>query len=296
MTGSNRLRLQTSLGNALIWAKGHQAPETSAAFARARELASQVEDASERFSAYWGLFAGHFNRCEPAPMREMAELFLREATAEPDCPEAVVAHRNFGTTCFYFGDYAGAHDHFQKTIKLYDQAHHADFANRFGQDPRAAAQAYDALALWVLGRVDEALPLAERALAGAGSAAHAPTMASVLQYAALLGLFGATPKQSRPAAERWPILRLDTISRRSWPASRGFFRAGQGPMVPKGRGSPRCEAASPSFGSQVTLCACPVSKRPWPKPKRVPARLMPGSGAWTVRCARRAGAHRGALV
>ena len=26
--GSDRLRLQTSLGNALIWAKGHQAPET----------------------------------------------------------------------------------------------------------------------------------------------------------------------------------------------------------------------------------------------------------------------------
>ena len=30
-----RLHLQTSLGNALIWAKGYQAPETSAAFARA---------------------------------------------------------------------------------------------------------------------------------------------------------------------------------------------------------------------------------------------------------------------
>src|SRR3974390_2131363 len=37
-----RLHPQTSLGNALIWAKGHQAPETSAAFARARELASLV--------------------------------------------------------------------------------------------------------------------------------------------------------------------------------------------------------------------------------------------------------------
>ena len=46
-----RLQLQTSLGNALIWAKGHQAPETSAAFARARELASREEDASERFSS-----------------------------------------------------------------------------------------------------------------------------------------------------------------------------------------------------------------------------------------------------
>ncbi|HZU90438.1 MAG TPA: adenylate/guanylate cyclase domain-containing protein, partial [Stellaceae bacterium] len=41
--GIDRLRLQTSLGNALIWAKGYQAPETSEAFGRARELASRVE-------------------------------------------------------------------------------------------------------------------------------------------------------------------------------------------------------------------------------------------------------------
>jgi hypothetical protein len=72
--GIDRLRLQTSLGNALFWAKGYQAPETSAAFARARELAGRVEDASERFSAYYGLFVGHLNRGEPAPMREIAEL------------------------------------------------------------------------------------------------------------------------------------------------------------------------------------------------------------------------------
>ena len=37
-SGSSRLRLQTSLGNALFWAKGYHAPETNAAFARAREL------------------------------------------------------------------------------------------------------------------------------------------------------------------------------------------------------------------------------------------------------------------
>src|SRR5262249_29465478 len=97
-SGIDRLHLQTSLGNALIWAKGHQAPETSAAFAHARELASQEEDVSERFSAYYGLFVGHLNRCEPAGMREIAELFLREATAQPDCPEALVAHRVSGAT------------------------------------------------------------------------------------------------------------------------------------------------------------------------------------------------------
>jgi class 3 adenylate cyclase/predicted ATPase len=194
VSASNRLRLQTSLGNALIWATGYQAPETSAAFARARELASRVDDAAERFSAYFGLWVGHLTRCEPKPMREMAEFFLREATARPDCPEALVGHRISGTTCFYFGDFAGAHDHFQQTVELYDQTRHGDFAERFGQDPRVAAQIGGALALWVLGRIDKALCLAEGAFRDAESAAHAPTMAFALLYAPLLGLVRCNPE------------------------------------------------------------------------------------------------------
>ena len=212
--GSNRLRLQTSLGNALMWAKGYQALETSAAFARARELASRLKDASERFSAFYGLWAGHLTRGEPAPAREMAELFLREATAQPNCPEALVAHRISGTTCLYFGDFAGAHDHFQKTIELYDQARHGDFANRFGHDPRTAAEIQDAVALWVLGRIDEALPLADRALADAESAAHAPTMAIALTWAAQLGLWRCNPK----AVATYSQALADIVSRYGLPA------------------------------------------------------------------------------
>jgi predicted ATPase len=183
-----RVQLQISLGNALIWAKGYHALETSAAFARARELASREEDVSERFSAYYGLWVGHLNRCEPAPMREMAELFLSETTARPNCPETLIAHRISGTTYLYLGDFAGAHQHFRKTIELYDQARHAGFANRFGHDTRAVAEIFDAATFWVLGRIDEALPLAERALTDAKSAAHAPTMGHVLAHAAWLGL------------------------------------------------------------------------------------------------------------
>ena len=71
---SNRLHLQTSLGNALFWAKGQQAPETSAAFARARELASRVEDPSERFSTYYGLWVGASD-----PLRTRADARTRGA-------------------------------------------------------------------------------------------------------------------------------------------------------------------------------------------------------------------------
>ena len=190
------------------------APETTAAFARARELANREEDASERFSAYYGLWAGHQMRGEPEPMREMAELFLREATARPDCPEAVIAHRSSGITCFYFGDFAGAHDHLQKTTELYDKARHADFANRFGSDPRAAAEILDAIILWVLGRIDDALPLADHALTDAESAAHAPTMAYALLFAAWLGLFRCNPKAVTTHSQAL----VDIVSRYDLPA------------------------------------------------------------------------------
>jgi len=209
-----RVHLQTSFGNALIWAKGYQASETSAAFARARELASREEDAAERFSAYYGLWVGHFVRGEPAPLREMAELFLREATARPDCPEALVGHRLSGTTCWYFGDFADAHDHLHRTIELYDQARHRDFANRFGQDPRVAAEVYDAVALWVLGRIDEALRLVERALADAESAGHAPTVGYALLHAALLGLVRYNPEAVATDSQAL----ADTVSRYDLPA------------------------------------------------------------------------------
>ena len=59
-----------------------------------------MEDASERFSAYYSLWGGHLSRGEPAPMREVAELFLREATARLDRPETLIAHRVSDCNCF----------------------------------------------------------------------------------------------------------------------------------------------------------------------------------------------------
>jgi predicted ATPase len=171
-------------------------------------------DVSERFSAYYSLWGGHLSRGEPAPMREVAELFLREATARPDCPETLIAHRVSGCNCLQFGDFAGAHQHFQETIELYDQARHAGFADRFGQDPRASAEILDALALWVLGRVDESLRLADRALADAEPAGHAATLAHALGYAAFLGLFRRNPEAVATYSQAF----ADTVSRYDLPA------------------------------------------------------------------------------
>ena len=100
-----RLRLQIACGQALISARGHGAPETTAAFTRARELAAAIDDPAERFSVYYGLWAGSYYRGEHDTMAAIAEIMLREIESHPDRPESVVAYRVVGTTWWSGGDY-----------------------------------------------------------------------------------------------------------------------------------------------------------------------------------------------
>ena len=74
-------------GNALIAARGFGAPETTEAFARARESASGDKNASERLAADYGLWVGSYVRGELPSMRAHAAAFLndvaRRATIRP---------------------------------------------------------------------------------------------------------------------------------------------------------------------------------------------------------------------
>jgi predicted ATPase len=75
----DRVKLQVSLGAALISTRGPGAAETTATFERARDIASEGRDARERLSVSYGLWAGYFMRGEQAPLRELAESFLRDS-------------------------------------------------------------------------------------------------------------------------------------------------------------------------------------------------------------------------
>ena len=114
------LRLQIAHGQALIAQRGYAAPETTAAFVRARELAAGIDDATERLSVYAGLWAGSYIRGELAPMLEMADALLHEAEGPPGTSVAVIAHRIFGTTCTFQGDFATAKQHLEKAVATYD--------------------------------------------------------------------------------------------------------------------------------------------------------------------------------
>ena len=111
--------MHVAYGNALIAARGDGAPETTEAFARARESASgDDEDAPERLAADYGLWVGSYTRGELPSMRAHAAAFLNDVEARPDSPEAGVAHRAAGITCWFAGEYREARDHFETGARL----------------------------------------------------------------------------------------------------------------------------------------------------------------------------------
>ena len=152
-------QLHVAYGNALIAARGYGAPETTEAFARARESASGDKDAPERLAADYGLWVGSYVRGELSSMRAHAETFLSDVEARPNSPEAGVAHRAAGITCWFAGEYREAREHLERALALFQPGRDDDLAFRFGQDPGVAAWSVLALASWPLGEIGRAISL-----------------------------------------------------------------------------------------------------------------------------------------
>lgn len=172
-----RLTLQTSLANALLQTRGMQSPETQTAFSQARELAGGVDDPLQQFSSYYGLWVGHYVRGELTPMREIAELVLREVEARPVSFEAAVAFRLNGTTEWFAGNFAVAHSFLERALAVFNPQGHSDHAFRFAQDIGVSITAYLALVLWPLGEAARARTVAEQMMTRATQSGHASTIA-----------------------------------------------------------------------------------------------------------------------
>ena len=220
---SQRLKLQTSYGQAMIHARGYSAPETTAVFARARELTAGIEDAAERFSIYYGLWVGNFVRGELAPMRDIAEIIKREIEARPGSPEAGVAARLNGTTDWFAGDFADARVSLECALAIFDPERDSDLAFRFAQDLGVSITAYLALVLWPLGEVDRAREVAEEMVARATRIGHVGAAVYGHFHFAMFEMMRRNPAGAAPHIEALIDL-ARTHGMPTWMAYGGFLR------------------------------------------------------------------------
>ena len=196
-----RLKLQTSYGQALFWSKGFGAEETKAAFIRAQELAAGIGDTAERFPTYYGLWIGGLARGELAFARQTAKTFLHDAKREGRSTEIAVATRNLGFTYLCQGEFSNAEENLEEALRIYDPKHDRDATVHFAQDHVAASTVFLAQTKWVLGEVDRARTMINKAVAISVEAAHAPTAANVLQMKALFELLRNDTEAVTHAAE-----------------------------------------------------------------------------------------------
>src|SRR5271165_3533646 len=150
-SASQRLKLQTNYGQAVLWFKGYAAEETKAAFARVGELATEKGNAEAPLETYYARWGHSLFRGKLGSARETAETFLREAERAARPTEAGTAHRCLGVTLFYQGDFAQARVHCEQTIRIYDPVRDREAKFSVGGDSKVTATTFLALTTWCLG-------------------------------------------------------------------------------------------------------------------------------------------------
>jgi class 3 adenylate cyclase/tetratricopeptide (TPR) repeat protein len=187
----NRLQLQIAYGRALRGSLGHSAPETVAAWKRARQLAADIDDPVELAPIHSGLFNACLTHGEIAPMRELAEAIMSAAKRRPDSPvAAVVGHWAVGVTCWFGGDYLNARLHLEQALAIYEAEPHPAIFKASALDLPFVIMRFLALVLWPLGSIDRSRRLAAEAVRATGEKPALSQANALVHKAVFDGLCG----------------------------------------------------------------------------------------------------------
>ena len=143
-------------GVTLTATRGWTDPEVEAHFQRAREIGARVGDVPQLFPALSGLLSYLIVSGQFADAEEMGRGNLELAASTGDPGLELEAEVELGNILMYVGRLEESLEHLDRVAALYDPARHRHHAFVFGKDPFAITQVQAAIALFALGRPDEA--------------------------------------------------------------------------------------------------------------------------------------------
>ncbi len=186
----HELTLQLSLGGALHITKGQAAPELEHAYRRARALCEQLGNTPQLFPVLFGLFRFYDGRAQLQTARALGEQLLAVARQTQDPRFLMMAHFVLGRTHVILGGFAVARTHLEESLAHFDsEQDYVPVAGITNQDPRVAAQAHEAVALWFLGYPEQALVRMRAALSLAQTLGDPFRLTYALTWNAVLHLF-----------------------------------------------------------------------------------------------------------
>lgn len=183
------LNFQIALGNALIIAEGYTSPEAGAAYARARALCSQLQNAPQQFPVLYGSWVYHHVRAEHEMAKQLGVAWLALAKEANETAAILMAHRVLGVSQLHLGELDDARYHLARCVALYDEAQHHNLGLLYGQDPCVAGLMLLAWVEWLTGRPDEATEHAAQARRLTAQLDHPFSRAFMLIHEAILSWF-----------------------------------------------------------------------------------------------------------
>ena len=193
------LVLQTTLGSALMAARGYSAPEVGKAYARALALSKQVGETPEHFTILRGLWGFYVVKDDLKTAQDLGNQCLDIATRTNRGAQMLWSNFMLGMTVLHFGEFNKALEYLEKGIALYDVRKRR--SNRALQDPGVACLSYASLALCLLGYPDRALEKSGEAIGLARRLEHPFSLAYSMNIASIVCQLLQNVQSARDHAE-----------------------------------------------------------------------------------------------
>jgi predicted ATPase len=150
------LAYQIALGTPLIAVHGYSAPQTGAAYSRARVLCERLGEAEPLVATLSGEFVYYFVRGDYPMMQRLSDEARQVSERLPKPVVRLASHRLAGITAMHFGAFSKARSEFETILRLYDARQHRSQPVHYVHNPKVSALTYLALVLWVLGFPEQA--------------------------------------------------------------------------------------------------------------------------------------------
>jgi adenylate cyclase len=196
------LRLQVTLGPALMTTIGWGSPKVEAVYLRAQTLCHEVAETAQLFPVIWGVWQYRLARAEYRTARDLGQQLLALATKVQDPALLLMAHHSLSNTEWQSGDFERARIHAEHAVAIYvPEKHHALAASYGGYDSGVANRSRLAVNLWLLGYPEQALERSGIALRLARDIGHTTSIVLALAFDAMVHQHCRDVKSTRQRAE-----------------------------------------------------------------------------------------------
>ncbi len=180
------LRLCASVGAAYCATTGYASHEVKTVYHRASELSKKMGDIPEQYQILWGLYAFYVVRAELDEARDSAQAMLSAAENKDNTLMQLEAMVALGLTEYFSGDVNNAYNYMLRAEQLDAPDRDRAFTYICGQDSSVGNLVYMGLALWLMGKPDQALSKSNDAIALARKIEHPFSIAYALNFSAWL--------------------------------------------------------------------------------------------------------------